>query len=51
MRLDLGGQQVTHLEFLSLTDRSLLENKEMTVSHLFVCSQITRKAGNWKQCF
>lgn len=37
MNLALGGQQVTHLEFLSLSDSSLLENKEKTVIHLFVC--------------
>lgn len=37
VNLALGGQQVTHLELLSLTDSSLLENKEKTVIHLFVC--------------
>lgn len=40
----LRWQQVTHLEFLSLTDSSLLENKEKTAIHLFVC----KVPGEWK---
>lgn len=44
VKLALGGQQLTHLEFLSLTDSSLLENKEKTVIHLFVC----KVPGEWK---
>ena len=35
---------MTHLEFLSLTDSSLLENKEKTAIHLFVC----KVPGEWK---
>ena len=44
VNLALGGQEVTHLEFLSLIDSSLLENKEKTVTHLFVC----KVTGEWK---
>ena len=43
VNLALGGQQLTHLEFLSLTDSSLLENKK-TVIHQSVC----KVPGEWK---